>query len=148
MPDRKLTEEDGRRSLAEHIVEKANAARLKYGLYIDADVISRMLDDREVVRYPTGLRFDAEALQKGEFAFAQPLGSQPSEGFCLFVHPWFENQPEALPLLIAYHIPVINYGDTVVTREETELYGATLLGLEIEQYYQALCELADSIPSS
>ena len=29
--------------------------------------------------------------------------------------------------------------------EGAELYGATLLGLSQESYYQALCELADSI---
>ncbi len=105
-----------------------------------------MLDDREVVRYPTGLRFDAEPLQAGEFAFAQPLGEHPADGYCLFVHPCFENRREVWPLLTAYHIPVINYGDSVVTHEEAELFGATLLGMEIDAYYQALCELTDSIP--
>jgi hypothetical protein len=39
---------------------------------------------------------------------------------------------------------VINYGSIVET-PEAELYGATLLGLEVEAYYQALCELADAM---
>ncbi len=47
-------------------------------------------------------------------------------------------------LLIAYHIPVINYG-TIVEALDAELFGATLLGLEVEAYYQALCELADAL---
>lgn len=142
---KKLTGEDGRRSLRDHIVEKATTARMTYGLYIDADAMAKMLDDRDVVRYPTGLRFDAGPLQPGEFAYASPLGERPGDGFCLFVHPCFENQKEIWPLLMAYHLVCINYGD-VAGPAEAELFGATLLGLETETYYQALCELADSIP--
>lgn len=143
--DRPPTGEDGARALRDHVVERAAAARLRYGIYIDHEAIVRMLDDREVVRYPTGLRFDASGLEPGEFAAPIPLGEDPSRGFCLLVHPWFEAQREIWPLLIAYHIPTINYGE-VVTHEEAELFGATLLGLEVDAYYQALCELADSIP--
>ena len=142
---RQLTEEDGRISLRGHIVEKATAARLKYGLYVDADAILKMLDDREVTRYPTGLRFDAGFLEPGEFAQALPLGDHPQDGFCIYVHPCFEAQKEIWPLLIAYHLVRVNYGE-VAGADEAELYGATLLGLEVETYYQALCELADSIP--
>ena len=140
------TEHDGRQALADHAADKAMAARLRYGLLIDADAILKMLDDRSVVRYPTGLRFDDAALRAGEFAFAMPLGQLPSEGFCLFLHPCFRDHPEAWPLLIAYHIPAINYGE-IATAEECERFAATLLGMEREPYYEALCELADSIPA-
>ncbi len=144
--NRQLTEQDGRDALHQHLVAKASEARLKYGLYIDADVIEKMLDDRDVVRYPTGLRYDAQDLEPGEFAYAHPLSEESTGGYCLFIHPWFEPQREILPLLVAYHIPVINYGSEIVTHEEAELFGATLLGIEVDSYYQALCELADSIP--
>ncbi len=139
-------EHDGRQALGEHIAEKAGAARLKYGLCIDADAILRMLDDRQVVRYPSGLRFDSTPLWPGEFGYAMPLGEHPREGFCLFIHPCFEHQRDIWPLLIAYHIPPINYGD-IASAEDCELFGATLMGLEPEAYYQALCELSDSIPA-
>jgi len=139
------TEEEGRQSLHQHIVDKAMSARLRYGLYIDADTILKMLDDREVVRYPCGVRFDAEPLRPGEFAFASPLGDHPKNGYCLFLHPFFENQPEIWPLLIAYQLVVINYGE-MATAEDAEVFGCTLLGLDQEAYYEALCELADSIP--
>lgn len=138
-------EADGRRALADHAAEKATEARLRYGLLIDAAAILRMLDDRSVVRYPTGLRFDAEPLRLGEFAFAAPLGETPAQGFCLFLHPCFRDRPEAWPFLIAYHLPVINYGE-IVTPEDCERFAASLLGMDQEQYYAALCELADSIP--
>jgi len=143
----RLSEEDGRIALREHVVEKAMDARLRHGLYIDAEQMVRVLDDRAVVRYPVGIRFDAEGLEAGEFAWPMPLGDSPSKGFCLFIHPCFEDQPDAWPLLIAYHIPTINYGE-IATHEEAELFGATLLGLEQDEYYKALCELTDSIPGN
>jgi len=145
MIERKLTEQDGQTALCEHIERKATEARLKHGLYIDAEQIMRILDDRTVVRYPVGVRFDSEPLQPGEFAWPMPLGDDPSKGYCLFIHPWFEAQSDAWPILIAYHIPSINYGE-IASHVESELFGATLLGLDTETYYQALCELTDSIP--
>jgi hypothetical protein len=141
-----MDEAEAREAFSEHLEAKATAARLTYGLYVDAEAIMRMLGDREVVRYPTSIEFDAAALLPGEFAHPQPLGFHPSDGFCLFVHPHFRGQPENLPLLAAYHIPTINYGGIVEPRH-AELYGATLLGLDVESYYRALCELADSIPA-
>jgi hypothetical protein len=137
---------EARVRFSEHLKAKAAAARLKYGLHIDAEAIRTMLGDREVVRYPTSIEFDATPLQAHEFACPQPLGFHAGDGYCLFVHPHFRRQPENLPLLVAYHIPSINYGGIVEPRH-AELYGATLLGLEVETYYQALCELADSIPA-
>jgi hypothetical protein len=139
-----ISPEGARRAFHDHLIAKAGAARLKYGLYIDAEVITRMLDDPEVVRHPTSIHFDASPLQPHEFAYPQPLGFHPSDGFALCVHPAFRGQPENLPLVVAYHIPAINYG-SVIDAEGAELYGATLLGLSPDAYYAALCELADSI---
>ncbi len=142
---KRLTETDAKEALRDHLVAKAIDARLRHGLLIDADEIMRILDDKAVVRYPVGIRFDSQPLEPGEFAWPAPLGETPSNGFCLFINPWFENQPDAWPLLIAYHLPSINYGE-IVSGEDAEAFGAALLGLETETYYQALCELVDSIP--
>lgn len=144
---RNLTEQDARVALKDHLGEKAMNARLTHGMYIDAETIIKMLDDPAVVRYPVSIRFDAEHLQPGEFAMPLALGDHPSAGFCMCIHPHFEQQPEAWPLLIAYHIPSINYGD-IVSQEDAEHFGSTLVGLGSETYYQALCELADSIPGA
>ena len=144
---RQLTEQDAQIALKDHLGDKAMNARLKNGMYIDADTIIKMLDDGEFVRYPVSIKFDTEFLEPGEFAMTVPLGDHPSAGFCLCIHPYFEQQPEAWPLLIAYHIPSINYGE-IVTSEDAEHFGATLVGLDTDTYYQALCELADSIPGA
>jgi hypothetical protein len=142
-----LTERDGYEALRGHVVDKALAARKKHGPVIDADAIRRLLADPEVVRFPTTLAFDAGPLQAGEFAWAAPRGERPSAGFTLHVHPCFEADPEALPYLVAYHLPTINYLD-VVTHREAELFGAALLGLEVEEYYQRLCAFAARLPGA
>ena len=142
--DQSITPEAAQRAFLDHIEDKARAARLAYGLYIDAEAIGRMLHDPAVVRYPVTLHFDAAPLQPHEFAFAKPLGFHPSDGYALCVHPAFRSQPENIPLLVAYHIPSINYGG-LADSDAAELFGATLLGLEVDTYYAALCELADSI---
>lgn len=144
---RNLTEQDARVALKDHLSEKAMDARLRHGMYIDAQAIIAMLDDPGFIRYPVSLQFSAEALEPGEFAIPLPQGEHPSAGYCLCIHPHFEQQPETWPLLIAYHIPSINYGD-IVSGEDAEHFGAVLLGMDVESYYQALCELTDSIPSA
>jgi hypothetical protein len=141
----KLTEEDGYEALRAHVVERALAARSRYGPDLDAGAILRLLQDPEVVRFPTELVFASSALLPGEFACPLPKGEHPKDGFTLAVHEHFANRPEALPYLVAYHIPSINYLD-VVTNREAELFGAALLGLEVDEYYRRVCALADQLP--
>ena len=138
----KITKE-GVEAFHQHIINNAMEARLRYGLYIDTKTIMKMLDDRKVVRYPTAVVFEATPLEGDSFAYAQPNGENPNQGFILYVHPFYKELYEVLPLLISYHIPAINYSH-VATSTEAELFGATLMGLEVEAYYQAICELADA----
>jgi len=140
-----LTEENGYEALQGHVVDKALAARTKYGPEIDWAAMLEILKDPEFVRFPVGVRFDDEALLNGEFAYAAALGKRPSDGFCLFVHPCFQSREDVLPMLVAYHVPAINYLD-IATHKESELFGATLLGLRVDEYYETLCDLADSMP--
>ena len=143
----KLTEEDGYEALKGHTLDKALLARSRYGPSFDEQSMTQLLADPEVVRFPTVLRFDADSLMPGEFAWARALGESPSEGFALFVHPHFEGRWDVLPMLIAYHLVSINYLD-VATQDEAELFGAALLGMEVLDYYDQVCALADSIPGA
>ena len=142
-----LTEEDGYEALKGHAVDKALLARSRYGPIFDEPSMSKLLADPEVVRFPTVLKFDADSLMPGEFAWARALGESPSDGFALIVHPHFEGHWDVLPMLIAYHIVSINYLD-VATQDEAEIFGAALFGLEVIDYYNQLCALADSIPGT
>lgn len=97
--------EQAQRSLREHVVAKATDARALHPSGITrADILS-LLDNRAVVRYPLGVRFDAEPLRPGEFACLEALGDRPTDGFVLFIHPMFENVDELIPLLVAYYTP-------------------------------------------
>lgn len=138
------TAEEAQQSLRDHVVTKAIDARQKRGGAIDRAEMMQLLEDRAVVRYPLGVRFDAEPLQPGEFACLEALGEHPSDGYCLFIHPMFENVDELIPLLIAYYIPSVNYGD-VASHVEAELFGASLFGIDVEEYYKILCSVADTV---
>lgn len=138
------TDADGKQALLDHLTEKALIARARHGSLNDLESVLRLLGDRSVVRYPVVLGFGDAALREGEFAYAEPVGSRPSEGYRLWVHPWFEPRESSLALLVAYHIPVINYGE-VVEAADCEAFGSALLGMDTEAYYRAVCALADSV---
>lgn len=141
---RKLTADDARVALRDHVRERARAARTRYGERIGLDEVLALLEDREFVRYPTDVAFDSSLLEPGEFAWAQQLGESPSSGFRIVVHESFRDRADVLPLLIAYHLVRVNYGD-IATHEEAEHFGATLLGMDADVYYGRLCEFADSL---
>ena len=141
------TAEEGYEALKGHVAERALLARGRHGPSFDEAAVRALLADPEVLRFPVELAFDAGPLLPGEFAWAQPRGERPADGFTLVVHPHFEGRWDVLPLLIAYHVVSINYLD-VATHEEAELFGSLLLGLEPEAYYQRLCDLADEVPGA
>ena len=61
------------------------------------------------------------------------------------MHPHFAEPQRCNPdSWSAYHVVSINYLD-VATHEEAELFGAALHGLEIDDYYERVCTLADEL---
>ncbi len=141
------TAEDGLVALRDHVRAKALEARARHPNLAGEAAVRAFLADEECVRYPTSLDFDPEKLEPGEFAWAEPLGASPGAGFRLHIHPHFQNEPELIPRLAAYHVVKINYGD-IATFEEAEIYGATLLGLDVEEYYRSLCEAAEALEAA
>jgi hypothetical protein len=136
--------EGGHRSLMEHATNKALDARARIGPDIGYSDLLALLQDASVVRYPTRIAFDTVGLQAGMLAYAQQCGSVPGDGFVLHVHPHFEGRSEDLRLLISYYLVSVNYGE-VADAAVAECFGATLLGMDIEEYYQRLCSLADEL---
>ena len=146
-PKVEVSDAGGHRSLLEHALDKARNARAHYGPDLGLAEMHAMLVDGYVVRYPTRVEFDTVGLEAGMFASLQQCGSTPGDGFVLHVHPHFEDRAEDLPLLIAYHLVTVNYGE-IADREVAERFGAALLGLETEEYYQRLCALADELDTA
>ena len=139
-----LTEEDGYAALRGHLVEKAELARSRYGPVIDRAALDSILADRDIVRFPSELRFDASVLEPGEFGWAEPLGDWPNDGYSIALHPHFADRPADVVALVAYLLVTVNYLD-IANHEEAELFGAVLLGMEVDEFYQRICALADEL---
>ncbi len=144
----KPTEQEGRESLIAHAVEKAHEARDIYGSVLQGltmEALETLLCDRKFVRHPVRLEFNAEALSSGEFAHPEPVSQDdPSAGYVMYLHPAFEGRDDVIPLMVAYQLVTINYGD-IAGHEAAESFGAALCGMDIEPYYQTLCQLADAV---
>jgi len=110
---------------------------------LTAEKLGAFLHDPDCLRYPVRTVFEF-----GEMAmhqFAQPdidWRNTDQDGRVLYVRPLLRDRPDLLPLVVAYMIPVINYGD-IVTDQHCLLYGAALLGMMEEEYYDQLCALSD-----
>ena len=140
-----LTEDDGRKALIHHIVEKGLGIREKYGPNITWKVLQKVLQDGEFIKFPTRVIFNSQVLESGMFAVAEPISDDKSDGYAIYVHEHFKDKLEDVPPMVLYHLVTVNYGE-FATYDEAEIFGATVLGYKQEYYYQLLCCLADSIP--
>jgi hypothetical protein len=137
-------EQLGQQSLREHLVAQAIVAHQKHDP-LTTDKLDVLLHDPDCLRHPVRLAFEF-----GEMAmhqFAQPdidWRNTEQDGRVLYVRPLLRDRPDLLPLAIAYMIPLINYGD-IISDDHCLQYGAALLGLMEDEYYQQMCALADFI---
>lgn len=137
-------EQLGQDSLREHLLAQAVVAHQKHGP-ITAEKLEALLHDPDCLRYPVRLAFEF-----GEMAmhqFSQPdidWRNTEQDGRVLYVRPLLRERSDLLPLAVAYMIPLINYGD-IITDEHCLAYGATLLGKMEDEFYTAICELADLV---
>ncbi|MGA2016484.1 MAG: hypothetical protein ABSH26_05975 [Opitutaceae bacterium] len=143
----KLTTEDARESLTAHVAAKGAEIRAKYGPTIGWPQLQAILADPGCVRYPCELAFDAAPLLPDECAFPLPKGARPEDGFRLCVHPYFSVDPSRVPLVALYQLVAINYG-AFASPADAEVFGSTALGLAREDYYAALCAMADEVSTS
>ncbi|HWW03527.1 MAG TPA: hypothetical protein VNZ64_27740 [Candidatus Acidoferrum sp.] len=141
---KQLTIDDARQSLNAHLAFKGAEVREKYGPQLGWDDLLRLLEDRTCVRYPCEVRFDGGPLLAGEFAHPVAKGQAPEDGFTICVHPVFENQLDRVPSLVLYQLVLVNYGE-FASADDAETFGSTALGISKDDYYEALCELADLV---
>lgn len=139
-----LTADDAKQSLNGHVATKGAEIFQKYGPVIGWTQLLQMVNDRTVVRYPCELTFDAAPLQPAEMAHPVPNGESPEAGFRMCIHPCFMTQMEYVPHIVLYQLVQVNYGD-FASADDAETFGAAALGLEKEEYYRVLCQLADQL---
>lgn len=142
-----LTAADAKVSLTAHVEAKGVEVFLKYGPQMGWGELQRLLADRAYVRYPCEIAFDATDLLPGECAHPVQIGERPEEGFRMCVHPLFLLQLERVPSLVLYQLVAVNYGE-FASADEAETFGAAALGLTRDEYYAALCLLADELAES
>ncbi len=139
-----LTVEDAKQSLNAHVAAKGAEIRDKYGPHIGWHELTRILNDRSCVRYPCEIVFDAASLDPGELAYPMARGDRPDAGFTLYVHPLMMMHLEKVPQVVLYQLVLVNYGE-FASADDAETFGANVLGLSKDAYYQTLCGLADEI---
>ena len=139
-----LTAATAKQSLNAHVAAKGAEIFAKYGPQIGWTQLPAILKDRTCVRYPCELVFDSARLNPGEFAFPEPNGTTPEEGFTLLVHPIYMTQLAMVPYLVLYQLVAVNYGE-FASADDAETFAAHALGLPREEYYGILCDLADQL---
>lgn len=143
----KLTLEDGKRALSDHIVDKACEIQNKYGLEINYDVLTQLIKDPDFVKFPAVIKFDNTKVDPGLFAVTEEDPDSKERAYIIYIHDFFKDRPEDLPMLVLYHIVTINYGDFAIA-EDAELFAASVLAMDKEAYYEKLCAIVDQIPDN
>ncbi|MBK8975891.1 MAG: hypothetical protein IPM29_08180 [Planctomycetes bacterium] len=134
---------EARSALRQHATMRGAEARLLHP-EVDGGRLDTLLADPRVVRFPVELRFDAGPLESGEFGVALLRAALPADGYTLFVDPRFATRPTDAAAIVLYHLVTVNYGD-VASAEAAEAFGAAALGIDIDDYYEHLCRLADEV---
>ena len=134
----------GEDSLREHIAAQAVVAHHKHAPLTFAG-LDALLSDPECLRYPVRLVFEFGEMAAHQFAQPDLDPRNPSQdGRVLYLRPMLRDRPDLILLAVAYMIPAINYGE-MVTDEHCLRYGATLLGVMENEFYQAICGMADFV---
>ena len=138
-----MSSEEMMQSVQDHALLSADRAQQKLGGSLTAENYEQFLQDTDCLRCPTTIIFTTEGLETHQFA--QPVFSNlEGRPVCdLRIDPRFENQPDKLYMFVAYMAAAINYGNLVST-ELCEMQGAALTGMSEEEFYNTICEIADS----
>ena len=130
-------------SLRTHAQTAAQRALGKLGGPLVSANLAGFLGDSDCIRYPTEIVYDGTGLDPHQFAepfFEDVDGARHCR---LHVHPRFAGHPEALPYFVAYMAGAINYGK-VVSTQLCEAFGAALVGMEPDAFYEKVCALYDA----
>jgi hypothetical protein len=137
-------EQLGQQSLREHLQAQAIVAHQKHGP-LTFEKLDVLLRDPDCLRHPVRLVFEFGEMAMHQFAQPDVDWRNPEpDGRILYLRPLLRERPDLVVPAVAYMIPPINYGE-IITDAHCLLYGATLLGMMEEEYYQRMCALADAV---
>jgi hypothetical protein len=128
--------------LAEHARLRVDDAHARLGGPLCAANMEQFLGDSACLRWKTRVVFDDAPLEAHQFAHPVVSGPPENRECTLYVRPIYARYPESLPYFAAYFAAVINYG-IAAGPELCEMYGAGLMALSREAFYDAICRWAD-----
>lgn len=130
-------------SLQSHALRAARRACAKLGGPLDETNLARFLQDTDCLRYRTELRFDDAGLDPHQFAEPAFEAVEGERRCILHVRSRFRVRVESHPYIVAYMAAAINYGPAA-SGPLCELHGAALMNLSIQDFYDAVCAMADA----
>jgi len=142
--DKKENAKRLREGLENHIRFVSEKAVKKYGRPDSMDVLSRMLEDNEIVRFPASVLFDDAGLEAGEPVKLIKVGKGQDERYEIIVHSGFERREKDVIALVLHEVVKVNYGK-IAKEKESLLFASSILGMEEEAYRSRMKELASEI---
>lgn len=130
--------------LTAELSSKASEIRCRYGSDMGWEQIQQVLLDPQITPLPCQISFDSRPLLPGEFAHATPNGESEGPGFVIYLHPQYATQLGRVSYLVLHQWVMACYAGRA-TVEDAEAFGALVLGLSKEAYFEALCELSGQI---
>lgn len=128
--------------LHDHVENSARKASDKLGGPLCTDNLDVFLNDPSCIRIPTELIFDGYGMEMHQFASPEFVTIDGERRCILHVQPRYTIQPESIPYMVAYMAVAINYG-TAATAALCETYGAIVMQLSEDAFYDAICRVAD-----
>ena len=131
-------------ALFSHAFEWATKTKIKLGGPLTGDNLPVLLSKPGCLRYPTVVHFDRENMEPQQFAQPEILTAGNGPLCRLHVDPEIQNSNSPLHLIVAYMAASINYGDAA-TPDLAEMVGSILTGMPVEDFYNSICQIADSL---
>ena len=138
-------DDDLHASLLRHAGEAAARAAAKLGGPLSTANVGLFLADSDCVKCRVEIVYDVSELESHQFAQPVFIGTGTDRACRLYVHPHYAERPECLPFIVAYMAGAVNYGGAV-SLDLCEVYGAALMRMTREEFYAAVCRVADELP--
>lgn len=142
--DKKLNAQRLREGLENHILMVAEKAVSKHGQIDSLDTFVDVLNNREVVRFPTAIDFNDHVLENNKCSKLDKVSDGNDECYCIILHPLFKNRDKDIIALALYQIVTINYGK-IAKEKEALLFGSSVLGISEEEYKALLTRLESEV---
>lgn len=141
--ERAMDPQEAEQALHAHALEGAERVRRNLGGALCSQNLPEFLEADGCLRCPTELCFDEYDFEAHQFAEPEFITISGQQKCILHLRAKYETRAEDHPYLVAYMAACINYRDAA-TAALCEEYGAALLGLEVQTFYEKVCAIVDA----